>query len=223
MLMKYNNNLSKTTKLDILYLLYNFFNEFVKDFENVCHPGCSTCCTVDIVCTTLEVSFLLKKYQISKDIFPTIYYRPSISINESAKLYINAKTPKPETSQRALTPCPLLTEDGLCSVYEYRPFACRAMMSRTICKQGKEADIHPFLIYVSLVFMQIIEHLDKDGYTANLWDILKNDNKYFVKNTQFPGILVPFEYRARIKSMIRRILNLELDGNKLSYYLDISI
>jgi len=221
--MNSNNNLSKSTKLDILSILYNFFNDFIKDFEHACHPGCNTCCTVDVVCTTLEASFLLKKLKISKDIIPTKYYQPNISINESAYLYLNGQIPPDEKSQRALKKCPLINKKGLCSIYSYRPFACRAMMSRAICKEGQEADIHPFLIYVSFVFMQIIEHLDQEGYSANLWDILKGNSKYFVKNRKFPGLLVPFEYRARIKSMIRRILNLELKNKKLSYYLDISI
>jgi len=221
--MNSNNSLSQTTKLNILSILYNFFNDFVKDFEYACHPGCNTCCTVDVVCTTLEASFLLKKLKISKEIIPNKYYQPNISINESAHLYLNGKIPPPEKSQRALERCPLLNKEGLCSVYSHRPFACRAMMSRTICKKGQEADIHPFLVYVSFVFMQIIEHLDQEGFSANLWDIIKNDSKHFTPNRSFPGLLVPIEYKARIKSMIRRILNLELEDKKLSYYLEISI
>jgi len=223
MLMNYNYNSSISVKLNILSILYEFFNNFIKDFGFVCTPGCNTCCTVDVVCTTLETSFLLRNINVSPDIIPNKYYKPNISINKSASLYLKGQIPPAEESKRALSPCPLLTQEGLCSIYPYRPFACRAMISRTICKKGKEADIPPFLVYVSLVFMQIIEHLDKDGYTANLWDIIKNDSKYLVKNHSFPGILVPFEYKARIKSMIRRILNLEFEGKKLSYYLDISV
>jgi len=221
--MNSNNSLSKTTKLNILSILYNFFNEFIKDFEHTCYPGCNTCCTVDVVCTTLEVSFLLERVKIPKDIIPTKYYQPNISINESAYLYLNGQIPPPEKSQRALERCPLLNKEGLCSIYSHRPFACRAMMSRTKCRKGQEADIHPFLVYVSFVFMQIIEHLDQGGYSANLWDIIKNDSKHFVKNRSFPGLLVPLEYKVRIKSMIRRILSLEFENKKLSYYLDISV
>ncbi len=218
--MKYNYNL--TTKLNILSILYTFFDEFITGFEFVCKPGCNICCTVDIVCTTLEIQFLAKHLKIPKKL-PTRYYRPSISINKSAQLYINKKIPPPENSDRSLIACPLLDKHGLCSIYPYRPFACRAMMSRTICQKDREADIHPFLVYVSLTFMQLIEHLDNEGHSANMWDFLTNNSKYFIKNQPFPGIIAPIEYRARIKSMIRRILNLELEDKKLSYYFNLTI
>jgi len=45
-----------------------------------------------------------------------------------------------------------------------------------VCQYGGEAEMEPFLITVNLAIYQIIEHLDKEGVSGNLLDVL---NKVF--------------------------------------------
>jgi len=41
-----------------------------------------------------------------------------------------------------------------------------------VCQYGGEAEMEPFLITVNLAIYQIIEHLDKEGVSGNLLDVL---------------------------------------------------
>jgi len=46
------------------------------------------------------------------------------------------------------------------------------MSSMEVCQYGGEAEMEPFLITVNLAIYQIIEHLDKEGVSGNLLDVL---------------------------------------------------
>jgi hypothetical protein len=46
------------------------------------------------------------------------------------------------------------------------------MISRQRCRTGGEAEMDPFVVTLSNIFGQVIEHLDRGGLTGNLTDLL---------------------------------------------------
>jgi hypothetical protein len=78
-----------------------------------CRRGCAFCCHVDVTVTPLE----------------------AIRLSQHARAAGRA-VPATEASAR-YAPCPLL-EDGACTVYAMRPFACRSLFSpdATACEAG---------------------------------------------------------------------------------------
>ena len=67
--------------------------------------------------------------------------------------------------------CPLLIDDT-CAIYAARPLACRAMVSSRDCRLTGYATMDPFILSVNNVLMQFAEHIDRDGLTGNLTDVL---------------------------------------------------
>lgn len=196
--------------------LYEFYDDFLKGYAFSCTAGCSTCCTTNIVTTTMEVDYLMEKAgnrvrdalrEIDFD--DTFGYRPSISINESASYYLKEKYPPEDTGVHIKGICPLLSQEGLCSVYQFRPFSCRAMTSTKPCDPGEGAEMDPFLITVNLSVQQIIEHVDSKGFTGNLWDVVNyHETKApinLIKNRPFPGFLIPPQERGRFLAFTRRL------------------
>jgi hypothetical protein len=68
--------------------------------------------------------------------------------------------------------CPLLAED-LCSIYALRPFNCRCFISRTPCGEKGYADVDEVVLAVNALFLQTVEHVDADGCSGNLLDVLE--------------------------------------------------
>jgi len=85
--------------------------------------------------------------------------------------YMQGSEPPPE-EDITLSPCPFLTEEGLCRVYPYRPLMCRLMASIVPCSQG-QAEIPPFLFKVSTISLQLVENLDIGGVYGNFFDLLR--------------------------------------------------
>jgi hypothetical protein len=121
-----------------------------------------------------------------------------------------------------------LDKEGLCSVYERRPFACRAMSSTEICQYGSEADMEPFLVTVNLAIYQIIEHLDKGGVSGNLIDLLNklvnnqsintDSGDSLVSNRALPGFLVSPDEQERFRVFMRRLAEFQVGDTALGSF-----
>ncbi len=207
-----------------LTAFYDFYEDFVSDFQSACEPGCNTCCTVDVTCTSIEAAYVLKgantllgdAWLQSVTGTDPCGYSPTITINHSASLCLAGESMPDDTGQRLGKPCPFLDDKGLCSIYEYRPFACRAMTSRTICSGEGDADMWPFLIYTNLAMYQVLEHLDQEGSTGNLWDFLLNRMDRLLNNENCPGFLIPPEHKPRFRCLFRRLLKVDVNGSPFS-------
>lgn len=70
--------------------------------HTVCAKGCSACCNIPVFVTRLEASYIERNTNVRM----TTGVRSSIT--------------------KGTGPCPLLSESGSCSVYQFRPFVCRA-------------------------------------------------------------------------------------------------
>lgn len=91
----------------MMYRVYKFVDLYMEKAvlpQTVCRKGCSACCYVNVQTTPLEASYIEEM--------------TGIKMNKLMKGYM------PHLDQKN-TPCPFL-KDGVCSVYDYRPMACRS-------------------------------------------------------------------------------------------------
>ncbi len=90
------------SKLKKIYDYQEEYNAFVSTFS-VCKPKCSHCCRISVQITELEAQY--------------------ISGHTGRKIQISRQ---PRSSSVLENPCPFLDKNELCSIYEFRPFNCRA-------------------------------------------------------------------------------------------------
>lgn len=87
---------------DKLRQIYNYvdkYNQFVQIFS-VCKRGCNHCCKIDVAVTKLEALYIEKK---------------------TGRKALRTR----KHSRKHRSPCPLLSAEGTCCIYEFRPFNCR--------------------------------------------------------------------------------------------------
>ena len=115
--------------------------------------------------------------------------------------------------------CPLL-ETNECSVYSVRPFGCRSLVSRERCATTGAADMPPLILTINNVFMQYIEHLDAQGFSGNLSDMVlflgreaagsakatpAGEENGFIENHPAPLLMVPPEHKETIQPLVQAI------------------
>ena len=227
-----------SNKFKVLAAIYSFYDQFLKSFPLACTPGCHVCCTVNIVATSLEAGHLLcASFFDNLDLKKLLYsatarpiYRPSLSTNQIADFCLRQEEIPSDRAKHGEGFCPFLDQEGLCNVYEYRPFACRAMSSRDVCQYGGEADMESFLVTVNLAVYQIIEHLDKEGVSGNLLDVLSElvNNRFespgpgngLVSNRALPGFLVSPNEQGRFRTFMRDLTDFQVGDTTLGTFLD---
>jgi Fe-S-cluster containining protein len=226
-----------SNKFKVLGAVYSFYDRFLKGFPLACRPGCHVCCTVNIVATSLEAEHLLcSSFFDNLDLKKLLYsatarpiYRPGLSTNQIADLCLRQEDIPSDTGEHGEGVCTFLNREGLCSVYENRPFACRAMSSMEICQYGGEADMEPFLVTVNLAICQIIEHLDKEGVSGNLLDVLSElvNNRFkspgtvngLISNRALPGFLVSPDEQVRFRAFMRRLADFQVGDTTMGAFL----
>jgi Fe-S-cluster containining protein len=224
------------SKLALLDQIYSLFDDLAR-IENVaCKRQCATCCTCNMTLTTLEgykiISLLDARaksilVQHVLDAAEQSRFKPQITTNQMARYCMTGQEIPEEIFDPAWGSCPLLSEKE-CSIYKLRPFGCRCMMSRTNCADNGYADIDEFTLTVANLFNQVIEHLDQNGLTGNLIDVLTllNDDKNLtayqsepmginaeglIPNSPIPVLMIPPEHRKRIEPLLES-LNKVLQG-----------
>ena len=218
-----------------LKAIYDFYDKFLKGTPLACKKGCATCCTTNVSVTSLEVEYILDSGLLTQRLGEKVreaalqdHFVPSTTINTSAAMCLSENQMPEETSPITFDPCPLLTHDGLCSIYQARPFSCRAMNSETLCTEGGEAFMAPFLVTVNLAMYQILEHIDSKGWYGNLLDMvtLVSENREGLQqvadtmegriktNRPLPCFIIPPDETMRFKSFMRRLSKVEIEGGK---------
>ena len=198
-------------KIDALQALYSFYDDFTDRLAFSCGPGCSTCCSVNVSITSLEAAYLRRHSVLSDTRLQERinaanrrpHFIPTLTTNRIAHHCRHRQEPPEEKGMHAPGPCPLLDPNGLCRVYENRPFSCRAMSSIQKCQADGEAVMPPFLMTINLALYQLIEHLDVEGTSGNMLDMLAGDGRNRISNTPFPGFLIT----DREKTPFQRFLN----------------
>ena len=222
----------KIAALDRIYAVYD---RFCATLDVACKKHCAHCCTANVTLTTLEgykiVDHLIAAGKLDiidglKHMAATTRYRPQISTNRMAELYAaEAKVPEEEMANE-WEECSLLAKD-LCSIYDQRPFGCRCFVSRQNCAVTGYADIDEFTASVNTVFLQTIEHLDADGCSGNLIDVLqvmasednrrayaedrlKCETKGLIVNWSLKILMIPPEHRTEMEPILEELRNIKL-------------
>ena len=212
-------NLKK--KPAILAEIYTLHENLLAELDIACLPGCDLCCTRNVSVTSLEADLVSThlKAAARPDLDDNLMaakslprFKPLVTTNELARLCRLGKEPPEETVNPDWRPCPFLV-DHRCSIYVVRPFACRCMVSKSVCQAGGQAEIDDYLLALNTVFMQFIEHADPDGFTGNLIDMLPPLTEGAVHTRCIPNspiemILLPPEYQSRARSIIENLVAL---------------
>ncbi len=218
------------TKLAQLKQIYKRHDDFFDNRKMACRKFCASCCTCNVTMTTLE-GYLVLSYlnkDARKDLLPSVQrimsgqrFQPQVTINALATLYMRDQTVPEETSDPQWGCCPFL-EKEVCTIYHVRPFGCRAMMSAKDCSQTGYAMMDEFALTVNNIFLQTIEHLDQDGLSGNLSDIidfinsspkfeayLHNDQEPpasgLIRNQPIQMLMIPPEHRIQTESLLRSL------------------
>jgi hypothetical protein len=224
-----------TTKLTALDRIYAAYDRFCATLNVACKKYCAHCCTSNVTLTTLEgykiVDHLIATGKLDiigglKHMAATTRYRPQISTNRLAELYAaEAKVPEEEMAAE-WQECALL-EKNLCSIYDLRPFGCRCFVSRKNCAETGYADIDEFTASMNTVFLQTIEHLDAEGCSGNLIDVLqvmasKDNRQAYAKNRlkcetsglivnwSLKVLMIPPEHRTKMEPILQELRQIKI-------------
>lgn len=208
--------MSITIRAKLLQEIYRIYDGFIADFNLYCNKSCSTCCTRNITATSLESFLIINQWEpvTEKNLRQCIEavadlprFQPHITINQFADLCAKGLETPEEIIDPKVGTCPMLL-DGICQIYDVRPFGCRAMVSTVNCAVTGEADMPDFVLAVNNVFLQYIEALDLNGFQGNLIDVLLHANAPARANpnllTNYPlsVLMIPPAYRERIHPLL---------------------
>ncbi len=222
-------------KIEALDRIYEIYDRFSAGLDVACEKTCAHCCTTNVTLTTLEgyqiVGHLAATGKLDTigplaDLSALKRYHPQVSTNRLAELVAaDAKVP-PEAHAATADSCPLL-QDALCAIYDRRPFGCRCFVSRRNCAETGFADIDDFTASVNTVFLQIIEHVDREGCSGNLIDVLqvlapedrrkayennslKCEANGLIENWPLKVLMIPPEHRADIEPILEQLRQIKI-------------
>ena len=212
--------------------IYQIFAEATANLALACGAGCATCCTRSVTLTTGE-GWLIRDFlrqagrtlpEMPADLLPL---RPALTANGLAGCYLAGREPAETPDLPWLfEPCFFL-RDGLCTIYEVRPFACRSFASTSNCALTSTAEMPGWFITLAIVTNQLLEELDAGGGWGNLADVLTSLDQgaaescgvlaegRLLPNLPSPGLLVVPEESMPVKSYLARLAKhtgLKLDG-----------
>ena len=222
------------SKLKILDQIYAIYDRFAATLDLACKKYCDHCCTAGVTLTTLEGYKIIDGLN-STDRMDVIQkaqaaseknrLRPQLTTNRLARLCADGADPPEENDNLALESCSLLL-DHQCPIYKLRPYGCRCLVSRRYCGEIDYAEIDDFVLSVNTVFLQTIEHVDADGCTGNLVDVLlamsvkKNQAAYgngalhcsankLIPNQPLEVLMIPPEHRTKMEPILKELREIE--------------
>jgi hypothetical protein len=217
-------------KLKALDRIYAVYDEFIRTQETSCKMHCRQCCTTHVTLTALEAFKICetlppgereKLFRRVRQASGLKRFKPTLTTNALAELCAEDEDLPAESEAPADEKCPLLTED-LCSIYAARPFNCRCFISRTPCGEKGYADVDEAVLAVNTLFLQTVEHVDADGCSGNLLDVLEvlaSEEKRtayaegrlhctgngLIANRPMKVLMLPPEQRKRIEPVLSRL------------------
>jgi hypothetical protein len=217
-------------KLAALEHIYRVYEDALVGYDVACRRGCDRCCTRNVTLSTLEaykISIHLVKHGEEalfgklSSVLGKPRFIPRITTNGLAEICLRGEDPPEEASDPEWGPCPLLA-DGECPLYAVRPFGCRCMVSARRCDDAGFAEMAPFIVTLNNVMLQYIEHIDRDGFSGNLADLLtflasdEHRRRYREGNLDSPppglipnrpvrALMVPPRHRERIMPIIKAL------------------
>ena len=218
------------TRLQWLHRIEQAHDQLTAKAGLACRTACDTCCTCNVTMTTLEGYRIIRHLHRHADALgtPTLAkpactkrFRPKITLNALAEQYARDAAPAEEENDPNWGKCPML-KDRMCSIYAVRPFGCRILVSTSRCGPKGFAQMDEWTLTVNQVLMQYIEHIDRDGWTGNMADVLncmgpstpnptydpqalQAEKHGLIPNAPLRVLGVPPAYRSRITSLLQQI------------------
>lgn len=209
--------MNEGVKCAVLREMYRIHGDYMSSLNLSCRNRCADCCTRNVTLTTLEGSNIihsLDEKQLSEvrtrlvAIAGTEGFRPSITVNGMADRCAAGGELPDEKLDAGLGSCPLLVEDQ-CSIYDVRPFECRAFVSQRVCRESGQAEMSALTINVNNLFRQYIEHIDADGQSGNLTDVLKYqlalETVELIPNRPISVLMIDPEHKGKLDEMMERL------------------
>jgi Fe-S-cluster containining protein len=218
------------SKIAVLDQIYRVYDEFADRLDIACKKYCAGCCTRNVTLTTLE-GYFIATHMISsgksslfeniESALPKKRFQPLTTTNRLADLCMKGEEFPEEKHHDSNERCPLL-KDNLCPIYPVRPFACRCFVSKKDCRKHGYAEVDPFVLSVNNLFLQVIEHVDSQGFSGNLIDILNfmasKKNRYdykknildntgtgLIPNLKITVLMIPPEHRVEITPILKAL------------------
>jgi len=217
-------------KMAVLDHIYRVYKGFIAEYETACQKGCDRCCTRNVTLTTLEAHAVavhlvdegkIDFFEKFREAIDLPRFIPRLTTNALAEICLRGEDPPEELSDPNWGVCPFL-EDGVCPVYAVRPYGCRCMVSAFRCDEAGFAEMDPLIVTVNNVVLQYLEHVDRDGYSGNLTDLLlffssgENRRRYresvlgrppegLIRNRPIPALMVPPRHREKILPFINAL------------------
>jgi Fe-S-cluster containining protein len=220
-----SSNLSNpdlANRLKALEAIYRHYDQAHSKTDLACHAGCSTCCTRNVTLTSIEAIHILNGYENQhailhsrlSNVMEEPRFIPAMTTNRLSELcHANQDVPD-ETLPETPLPCPFLENDR-CLIYSVRPFACRCMNSFSSCHKTGFAEQSEWMVALNTLYLQLIEHLDCNGWSGNLIDLIwhltvqpldpEKSSRLLVKNRPIRTLVIPPEYRGRISPVIQEL------------------
>ena len=200
-------------RIEKLKCIFKIYGEEVNKYSFVCKENCASCCTSNVIITTLECENILT-HDIDKEDLKNKHgirrFHPKLTTNMIADYMKDGRDLPEEDIDSSWGECVFL-KDNLCSIYNVRPFGCRCMVSSVNCAETGYAQTQPYILTLNNVILQFIEHLDHDGFTGNILDMVileKEDNENFVNNRKMSILMVPPEHRSEIRVVVEKLSTL---------------
>lgn len=195
-------------RVEKLRSIYNIYEEEIEKFSFYCKEGCASCCTGNVIVTSLESENILTQNIDLEDLKNSLdskRFHPKLTTNMIADYMKDGKDLPEEDIDSSWGKCVFLKEN-LCSIYDVRPFGCRCLVSSVNCEVTGYAQTEPYILTLNNVVLQFIEHLDQDGVTGNILDMVTNESgDKFVKNRKMSLLMVPPEHRSEIKGVVEKL------------------
>lgn len=230
-------------QLEQLKKIYRLHEKTMARIPMACAKGCADCCTCNVVVTSLETSFIVQSldskaladvHQRLTEKFPLQRYIPKMTLNQFAMACMSGRETPDEENKPDWGRCPFVEAD-ICTIYRVRPFGCRSMISQIHCRDTGYAQVPPLALTINHIFLQYIEHLDLEGFSGNLSDMLSlflansfqqmtlpkgldtvHGNPFFVggeplspqgfiQNSKIHGLMVPPEHRDAVAPLLKQI------------------
>ena len=218
-----------SSKLAVLDRIYAIYDEFTVSLDLACRKHCAHCCTTSVTLTTIEGYKTFKKMASEGDTrwiekieqaSKKPHFQLKITTNQLADMCAEGIEP-PVEENIGWDTCPFLTDD-LCPLYTVRPFGCRCLASRHDCGKAGYAEIDDFVLSVNTLFLQTIEHMDADGCSGNLLDMLgvmalkENRQAYaegklnclpagLITNQSLKVLMIPPEHRTKMEPILNSL------------------
>lgn len=219
-----------TSKLKALDQIYAVYESFIDSLDLACKKYCDHCCTSGVILTTLEGYKIIDRLGLGPgtEVTQKIHaaakitrFRPRITTNRLARLCAAGLETAEVIDNENWQACPVL-QDHHCPVYEWRPFGCRCLISRRHCGERGYAEMDDFVLSVNTLILQTIEHVDAEGCSGNLVDVLRvmsleeNRATYIngrlhctsnglIANQPLEVLMIPPEHRAKIEPILREL------------------